>query len=332
MNPIIIGAGMAGLIAACKFTQGLVIDAASESNKERHRALLRFRNEEVSHLTGIPFKRVEVQKAVYSDESGLLTRDRCPLHLANRYSVKVSAGIAARSILDLSPSVRYVAPEDFYEQLLAKVGDRVTWDTPATMDVIDQAVEPRPIISTMPMPAMLKLTGIEFENGTFGRRDSAAAIMVHRFNLKVNCDVYQTVYFTDFDTPVYRASLTGDVLIIERLVKFPEVAGFTQMNLEELDQFDLDTVCHALGLERDWLDMSTHEKTVQSHGKIVPLEKAEREAYMYELTTRHNVYSLGRFATWRNVLLDDLVDDLDVIEKLMRAANYGANLYMARRK
>jgi hypothetical protein len=35
------------------------------------------------------------------------------------------------------------------------------------------------------------------------------------------------------------------------------------------------------------------------------------------LTEEHNIYSLGRFATWRQLLLDDLVKDIGVIEKLI---------------
>lgn len=56
-KPIIVGAGLSGLIAACKFPQASVFEASPSEKPAGHQALLRFRNESVSRITGIPFKR-----------------------------------------------------------------------------------------------------------------------------------------------------------------------------------------------------------------------------------------------------------------------------------
>jgi hypothetical protein len=40
---------------------------------------------------------------------------------------------------------------------------------------------------------------------------------------------------------------------------------------------------------------------------------------LFRLTHERNIYSLGRFATWRNILLDDVVDDIAAIKKLLKA-------------
>jgi hypothetical protein len=73
-------------------------------------------------------------------------------------------------------------------------------------------------------------------------------------------------------------------------------------------------------------DLGTSE---QRYGKIVPLPAEPRRALLTRLTTQHGVYSLGRFATWRNVLLDDVVNDLAVIRKLLRASEYDHRLHFS---
>ncbi len=84
MNPSrIIGAGLSGLIAAHAWPTAPVFEALPEA--QPHRALLRFRSDNVARLTGIEFKRVTVRK-------GLFWRGeyRTPtIALANAYSLKV---------------------------------------------------------------------------------------------------------------------------------------------------------------------------------------------------------------------------------------------------
>jgi hypothetical protein len=44
----------------------------------------------------------------------------------------------------------------------------------------------------------------------------------------------------------------------------------------------------------------------------------------------YKVYSVGRYATWRNILLDDLVQDIQQVEKLFtQRDNYAKRLAVA---
>ena len=63
------------------------------------------------------------------------------------------------------------------------------------------------------------------------------------------------------------------------------------------------------------------ESVEQKYGKIAPIDDAVRKQLLFRLTHEHNIYSLGRFATWRNILLDDVVDDITMIKKLLKANN-----------
>jgi len=144
-----------------------------------------------------------------------------------------------------------------------------------------------------------------------------SAINVARWRVP-NCDVYQTIYFPESDLRVFRASITGDILIVESIMS--EDAGFgASMN----DGLELSVVLSAFGIWEMALNLEDLGVVKQQYGKIVPLPSEQRHAILYELTERFGVYSLGRFATWRNILLDDVAQDIGMVDRLIKASNYG---------
>ena len=58
--------------------------------------------------------------------------------------------------------------------------------------------------------------------------------------------------------------------------------------------------------------------STQEYGKIRPIDERLRKEFIFQMTTQHNIYSVGRFATWRQILLDDVVDDIKVVEEFIR--------------
>lgn len=293
---IIVGAGLAGLITAHAFPRSAIFEAAPEP-RMAHRALLRFRSDAVARLTGIEFRRVQVRKGIYRDG-----QFREPtIGEANRYTMKcLGAFIGERSIWDLAPVTRYVAPPDFHEQLVMSVRSRVTYDTP--IDLAAQVRQDRPVISTVPMDLTLSALGVDAP-ATFQR----AGITVMRGNLPAS-DVFQTIYFTNPDIPLYRASITGDVVIAE-FTDTPETSC-GQWEVELMEAFHLLRV-------PDW-----EERVHQRYGKIAPIDDGLRKSLVAKLTVDHGLYSVGRFATWRNILLDDVVQDVDVVKRLIKSSEY----------
>jgi len=288
----IIGAGLSGLIAAHAFPNVPIIEASERP--EPHRALLRFRTENVSHLTGIAFRKVLVRKGIWSRGAFVAPT----IARANNYSAKVIGRVVGdRSIWNLDAVERYVAPEDFQERLLDHVGLRVTFRAE------DDLRGDKPFISTAPMPAVLNALDIQH-----GLEFVRSPIDVRRYRVP-NCDAHQTVYFPDADTSLYRASITGDVLIVESIAS----SSFDPVEAAALvgGAFGIFTGdCEPLG------------RVSQEYGKIVSLPDAQRRALMFDLTSKHGLYSLGRFAQWRNILLDDVVNDIRVIKKLLASDNY----------
>lgn len=292
-TPMIVGAGLAGLLAAHAWPQCPVLEQQSAPG-QAHRALLRFRTDSVAKLTGIEFRPVLVRKGIWSH--GQFREPN--IALANAYSAKcLNQLLPDRSIWSVEPAQRWVAPDTLYEQLLDAVGSRITWGAAA-----DFAGARRPIISTAPLPATLGELSIATPLA-FNR----APIAVHRMHVP-KCDVFQTVYFPDHTTTLYRASITGSTLIAE-------FVG------EPSDDW-MDLVARAFwlpaGSELD-AAVSPHR---QRYGKIAPVDNDRRKQLLFKLTHEHSIFSLGRFATWRNILLDDVVDDISVLKRLMRGSAY----------
>lgn len=306
-TPIILGGGLAGLIAACHFTDSHVYEAGPRA--PQHRALLRFRGDSVSRLTGIPFRPVTVCKAVvYGNQQ---YHGTCPIGLSNEYSLKVTGQLSGRSIMNLEKSQRFIAPDDFYDQLVDKVWNRIHFKKP-----ISELDPDSSYISTIPLNIMLDICGLDKSGLDFDF--SRQQITVHRMKVGVNCDVFQTIYFPEPDLRTYRASLTGDTLIVEMVNRHPHGQKF-----DYSDQIDevMDIARH-FGIRPYMLDMGTHEVVDQKYGKIVDIPSEKRHAILYQLTTDYNVYSLGRFATWRNILLDDVAEDILEVDTLLKASSY----------
>lgn len=305
----IIGAGLAGLLAAHAWPQAELFEA-EEAPHAAHKALLRFRSEAVAQLTGIPFRPVTVRKGIWS--RGEFVQPN--ILLANQYALKILGDLTGdRSIWSLEPVQRFIAPEDFYEQLISTVGRRIHWGK--RYDYLNGPLNDmegnQPIISTAPLPIVLKALGIEAAVPL-----KSAAILVERYRVP-GADVYQTVYFPDPELKVYRASITGSLLIIECILP--------NDSLVMVQDLSLHAVMQAFGMRK--FERIEKVAAVQGFGKIDPMPGDLRRALLHRLTVERGIFSLGRFATWRNVLLDDVVQDIAVVRRLLKASSYERSLF-----
>lgn len=299
MSAIILGAGLSGLIAATQFPNATVFEANGPEHLS-HKAVLRFRSDSLSRLTGIPFRKVTVRKSIWHRGQHVLPN----IQLANMYSLKTNGGILDRSIWNLDPVERYIAPEDLQQQMADMIGNRIKWKRPVDRALLREM--PRPVISTLPMPVMLDTLDLAY-NQDFAHQ----GIVVDRYRVK-SADVFQTIYFTEPDFPVYRASITGNLLIVERRGEMDTLKFLYMLEAFGLGNMDVELIdaSHA-----------------QRFGKIRPVDDEWRRNAIFTLTHEHGIYSLGRFAVWRNVLLDDVVADAAVVKRLIAGGKYSASLY-----
>jgi hypothetical protein len=292
----IYGAGMAGLLAAGMLRRfSPVVCEAQNKLPDNHGALLRFRSEAVPQATGQPFQKVRVLKAIKAD--GRL-HFRADVRLSNLYSLKVTGRIATRSILDTEPVDRYIAPPEFIATMAAGVDLR--YSEPLTRDRLEEHKEAgEPVISTIPMNLLMDIVGWD-HRPEFSYQGITSARLVVR-NPPV--DVFQTIYYPEPQALQYRASLTGNLLTIEYM-GMPEDAGMYQL-ASILDDF---------GINPD-AEFTRLPVSFQRYGKLLPIEEKVRRAFILAMTDQFHVYSVGRFATWRQILLDDVVKDVSMVSR-----------------
>lgn len=299
---IIYGAGMAGLLAANMLRRRTPeVLEKQETLPDNHGALLRFRSKAVQEATGIPFLEVPVLKAMRGNNGQLVST--CSLAEANQYSFKVTGAVEPRSVLDLKAVTRYIAPDNFCAALAAGVSVRLGVPV-RPEDIQERTPDSEPAISTIPMPALMALVGWT-PMPTFQYRPIWSVAVTLR-GLPVR--VYQTIYYPGPVATYYRASITGDRLIIEYAQEPAKV------------EMDLLRVARDFGLPSHLLKIEMPESTIvkrQEYGKLLPMDEQERRRFIVHMSDRYNLYSLGRFATWRQLLLDDVVEDVRHIERFI---------------
>jgi hypothetical protein len=168
------------------------------------------------------------------------------------------------------------------------------------------AVPPRDdvVISTIPMPELMKNLGYDQcpqFNSFVGT------------NLKTTlsqCDAYVSLMVPDPDKDFSRISLTGSELIVE----CPGEYKWTDEQKESM----LEEVTALLGITNPVLS-ATITAANQHYAKINPIDDDARKQFIFWATDKANVFSLGRYATWRpGLLLDDLVQDIRLIERWIK--------------
>jgi hypothetical protein len=298
---IILGAGMAGLLAAAtQFQNAEIYEAQSKESLKKHTALLRFRSSAIGDALGIEFKKVIVHKAIWF--GGKFHRPD-PM-LANMYSQKAIGAIQDRSIWNIETCERYIAPGDFHEQLIKRCESRINFDCNMSCENVFHEFG-CPVISTLPMPILANIAGI---NKADLPEFTSSKIFVKRWKIK-DCNTYQTIYFPTPGLPLYRASITGAILTAEYTCESED---------------DDDCIFEAFAIDTSKIQALDSQQ--QQLGKISPIDNNWRKQFMFDMSHNHQIYSLGRFATWRQILLDDVLKDISIIKKLINSSNYDSKM------
>lgn len=290
----IVGAGLAGLLAGNMLARHrpLILEK-QPSLPNNHSAVLRFRTPTVGDVIGVPFAPVTMVKATLPWKN--------PVADALSYSYKTNGTRRSdRSVVaGLVTGTRYIAPPDLVARMAAPLS--ISYNLPAAF-----AGSVAPYISTLPMPTLMELLDYP------GRR-AVEFKWRNGVNIKAkvdDCDAYVSLMVPDPHYPFSRISLTGDELIIE-------CHGMPALNdVKEI----VHQACDLLGI--DWLEVSAAAAFPAQYAKIVPIDDDIRRDFIHWASAERNVFSLGRFATWRpGLLLDDLVNDIRLIEGWINRPN-----------
>lgn len=287
---IIVGAGMAGLLAANMLRKhNPTVIEKNDQLPNNHSAVLRFRTSVVGDTLGIQFKKVNMIKTAVPW--------RNPIADSLMYSFK-NTGVrrSDRSInTGLVSETRFIAPPDLIPQMVGGIpNNKICLRYNFTAEDV---VNKRSIISTLAMPVLMEI--LKYQDPTLN--------FIHRTGINVqakilNCDAYVSLLVPDPAHGFSRLSITGDQLFVE------------VHNIERTDNQIIQEVSELLGIpEKDFTDVKSKK---QSYAKINPVEDGARKKFIHWATVTHNLYSLGRYATWRpGLLLDDLVNDIRLIDR-----------------
>lgn len=303
MSVNIIGAGMAGLLAANMLSarKPIVVERSSELPNNHH-AVLRFRSDIVGKTLAIPFRKVNVIKHVHGSVN--------PVKDAVSYSRKVTGRAQVRSIIDTSPRVRYIAPPDLIQRMAA--GVQVVYSTKVDnhQNLADRALRGEHTISTIPMPLLMDLLEYPKElRPEFSYR--AGWTVVGR--IAEPCDLFASIYYP-YGAYFYRTSVTGDRFMAEAVGERPASMPVHSVGYALADM--------GFGGPDALSGLEIKESPYQ---KIDGLDWAGREKakrFIMWASREYNCHSLGRFATWRpGLLLDDVVNDVHAITRLIDGAS-----------
>ena len=210
-------------------------------------------------------------------------------------------------INELGSMDKIKAPEDFLDLMRQQLQTRITYESyiPDIFLNNDKLTKTKqPVISTLPISVN---AGLCDYNAIFS--GDKRGIYVNHYRVPC-CDYYGTVYYPDPITSIYRASLTGDLLIIESILP---------LEGHEKELFDVSA---SFGI----YDYKFTDHIINDHyqvlGKISPMDESIRRDLILKMTVNNNLYSLGRFATWRNILLDDVLQDIFKIKELVNKDLY----------
>jgi len=302
---IVVGAGLSGIMTAKYFSSHNPVIYEMSDRKifsDEHAAVMRVKGPEVGMILGCPMKKINISKAIYAD--GKLHNEP-DIRLKNMYSLKVTGTIAERSI-DYSSNrndERFIFTQDSipkYHDVRFRTKIKRITDNREIISICDRketlTEDVEIIISTIPMPAMLEITGVKHSI-----KFEYQPIKVTTADINVQSSVHQTIYFPELGINIYRATLENRKMMIESINDWPTDA-----------EIDIVKWCFSVS---ELSDVNTKE---QRFGKITAVDDSFRRSIIMELTQRFNVYSIGRFATWNPaVKADDVVNDLKRIEKLI---------------
>jgi hypothetical protein len=316
MKILILGAGLAGSVAAGALSsfKPIMIEArpGRDTPVDGHYAVMRMRSPDIGKYLGCELEKVHAEKWVLWE--GKLY-DKCTPQMNNLYSYKAYDGeIGYRSIMDLGEKERYLLPvrsfssyhDIRYGEKVVGIGNQdfkrfLTTEAGAGKGNI---YEYDILISTIPMPSILEVTGLTYHSDKF----EAFPIYTATFLLKKPTNVYQTIYVPQSDHITTRVTLSGKVVIFES-----SEDGYCG----EEDSIDAECIelLKYFGLSRGHVD--SWKFGSQPSGKMVPIDDSVRRLTIMALTEEYNIYSFGRYALWKPIRADNLVDDIEKIKRMI---------------
>lgn len=256
-----------------------------------------------------PLEKVQVHTNCWNGENFY----RQPtIGMMNAYSKKIAGQLVANSFKAFdNPAPHWYIPANgpagqIIKDLFDEVGGSVICGAQVkSIDPVKKIVHTsnglkisyQNLISTLHLPLLLGLLGVKFDADFSSRSIFSALYNIHD---PVAHDVCQVVYITDSAIKPYRATLVGPSAILESM---------SEHNLTD----GAKLIADIWGLKASPI----LQKKVMP-GKFNPLPNAKRHALLGMLTSKYDIYCLGRFATWQHIVTDEVAKDAERILEIIK--------------
>jgi len=331
----IIGAGMAGLLAGTYFRKRAKTEIYEKQSSlpSNHHAVLRFRSSAVSEFTGIEFRKINMIRTNIKHINDVAD--------SLSYAYKCNGKYSSDRSINNGTVVgeRYIAPPDFVSRMATDMPICYESNALGNMDQLlsyDSDEGGRPvIISTIPMPALMKALGYP-RSVNFDQTNGS----VIKAKIK-SCDAFISIYDPRPTTVWSRLSITGNELAIE----IPRLTA--QQVIERYSSWDLATVI-AEALSHAGISSTDHFLTMpiegnshvkdQAFAKILPIDEELRLSFIHWATdimsvvllditlrkkraTRILVY-FEHDESWRQLSFEEVfVEPIECLLQLLRKLN-----------
>lgn len=312
---VILGRGISGLMAAARMTMLMseleitIIDRSTEMVEHvfhLHRPIEEFHS--LSSQSGI-----KMMKFVSSIFDGVNIKSQPTIEDINNYSYKVFGHLKINNGGNSSEFTIFPADKHKVAQALSiakynfitgeihsiHISNKVVY-----LNGGSKAIEYDYLISTIPLPVLLKLcdvkTGIAFESFPF----YGATISIK------DTGCYQQLISSTSMNSVTRITLMNDILFIES-------------KDNKLCQEDARLILQAFGI-------TVHPEEVTFYiinpGRITPLPSNVRKPLLHWLTEKHDIMTLGRYGAWTYKVANDVWDDTKFLANIIYA-KYQSNKF-----
>jgi len=305
MKVDILGAGISGAIMYSILKDSFdvtVIEKGKPAAKE-HKAVMHFQDPEIGRILNIELKKAIVRKCIYYNGEYY---NESNLFLTNLYSLKTIGVLESRSIIDLSDKERWVGECDVnFSKVISPETNLFNMEVTSIKEnnifcgskVFSYDV----IISTIPLFRLLVLLG---ESCSINFVYNPIWVYIAEFEEKFS-SVFQTFYFPDQDFPIYRVTIDEGSIIVE--------------SLSECSERQIISALRFMGISDYLFSKNIEWKShVQRIGKIKPIDDLTRKSLLYGITSKYNIYSLGRFALWQNIRTGDVYKDALKIKSMIK--------------
>jgi hypothetical protein len=297
MKIVILGAGLSGCLAAEMFKAHdvtMVAPPSSSVGLQNHKAVMRIKDPTMAMILGVVAKKILVSKGIRSKGEFV---PYASIRDSNLYSLKLYGYIGNKSILDTKTVERHLMVGEIVPRCKVIPSSILRIKKGSILLKGQKVLEYDFCISTLPMFVNCKLTGLSKLNQLF----NTAEITILNWPLGIpTSNTYQTIYYPDLETPLYRATLQDGTII-------SEIIGGTYWH---------DKIRKELEASFGILLASEPEAFTQKNGKMHSIDETARKKIIYSLTDKFNLFSLGRYSIWKQIRADDLLSDVNTIVSL----------------